>query len=497
MRASSPSLASGASGAPGAPGAHLAYSGPGVTDDLSEPRRILRQALGGRSDALAALERVEVALAAAQEQVVRLADLGHELRSPLGVILGYCQLLRQDRRLPAESRAHAEVIQRSGEQLLTLVDELTGAEESGPSVCDLHRLVDELADMLCLRAAGAGVALRFERGAGLPRLIQLDPRRLRTVLLLLIDNVIAAAGDDVVVVRVEVEAEAAADVGVLRCRISAPGLRGEGLELRDFVRTDAGRIPAGADLVAARVDPLGGRVRVSDGELAFEVPVGLTSAPRLASAGPLPVLAPDQGERRILVAEDRWQARHLLVHALRRAGFAVREAASGREALRVWETWRPHLVWMNMHMPDVSGIEATRQIKASPEGAGTVVLGLTTSTFEGDQETALAAGCDGVLGKPVQLGAVFAALAEHLGVRYQDAPGPSGAAEGELAGLPQPWLAALGQASVQADIGAIHRMIDFVRAQAPGAASALARLADHYDYAAILGLIRRATQGGT
>lgn len=477
-------------------GAHLAYSGQGVTDDLSEPRRILRQVLGDRSDALAALEGVEAAVAAAQEQAARLADLGHELRGPLGVILGYCQLLRQDRRLPAESRAHAEVIQRSGEQLLALVDELTGAEESGASACDLHRLLDELADMLCLRAAGAGVALRFERGAGLPRLVQLDPRRLRSLLLLLIDNVIAAAGDDVVVVRVEVEAEAAADVGVLRCRISAPRLRGEGLELRDFVRADAGRIPTGPDPLAAHVEPLGGRVRVSDGELALELPVDLTSAPRLASTEPLPVLAPDQGERRILVAGDRWQARHLLVHALRRAGFAVKEAVSGREALRVWETWRPHLVWMDMHMPLVSGIEATRQIKASPQGAETVVLGLTTRTFEGDEVTALAAGCDGVVCKPAALGAVFAALADHLGVRYQDAASPGGVAEGELAGLPQPWLAALGQASVQADIGAIHRMIDFVRAQAPGAASALTRLADHYDYAGILGLVRRATQGG-
>lgn len=467
-----------------------------VADDLAELRRIV----GERPDALAALDRVEAALLAARRaRATLLSDLSHELRTPLGAILGFLHLLRQDGRLLGEQRAHVEVIHRSSEQLLALIDELTDADDRGPvQVCDLHHLLDELADMLCLRAAGAGVALRFERQAGLPRLVRVDPLRLRQLLLLLIGNVVAAPRDDAVVVQVQVDHQPGEAAGIFRCRISAPGLLAGDLELRDFVRTGAGlQAQDPLDLAATHLQPLGGGLHVAPGQLYLDLPVGLGAAPPPRPPTRLPTLVPDHPELRILVAEDRWQGRHLLVHTLERAGFSVREAADGREALRLWETWRPHLVWMDMRMPIITGIEATRQIKQSPRGADTVVIALTASAFEADEATARAAGCDDFLRKPLRLDQVFAMLAAHLGARYQDdAPAARAAAPGPaaLAGLPEPWLVALQQASVQADLGAIQRMIDSVRPQAPRAASVLMDMLDQYDYAAIIDLARHALQ---
>lgn len=453
--------------------------------------------------ALAALERIEARLhAALRTRAAILSDLGHELRNPLGAILGFCHLLRQDVHLNADQRAHVEVIHRSGEELLALVDELTGSADDAAGLgFDLHYLLDDLADMLCLRAADAEVALRIDRAPDLPRRVRTDQVRLRHLLLLLLGNMLTAPRRDAVVVRVRLDRTPGLATGTLRFGIHAPGLDLAELRLRSFIRTDAGLhtdLPArGPELAVALADHLGGELELAGGELNLTLPVGLgrTEDPRRPARNVLG-LAPGQASRRILVAEDRWQGRQLIVQALRRVGFDVREAADGREALELWDTWRPHLVLMDMRMPTVSGIEATQQIRQRPGGADTVVIALTASAFEGDEAIARGAGCDDFLRKPLQLHQVFDKLAERLGVAflYDDVPAPARVDGAVLHGLPAPWLSALQQACVQADVATVLRMIDFVRGQAPRAASVLTDMAERYDYAAIIDLTRHALQ---
>jgi CheY-like chemotaxis protein len=153
-------------------------------------------------------------------------------------------------------------------------------------------------------------------------------------------------------------------------------------------------------------------------------------------------------------------------------------------------------VWMDMRMPGVSGIEATQQIKQSEWGAETVVIALTASAFEADEATARAAGCDDFLRKPLQLHQVFDKLTERLGVAYlyDDAPLLARVDATALHGLPAPWLSALEQACLQADVFTVARMIDFVRSQAPQAASVLSDMLEQYNYAAIIDLTRHALQ---
>lgn len=454
--------------------------------------------------ALAALERVETRLhAALRARSAILSDLGHELRTPLNAVLGFSHLLREDVHLTAEQRAHVEVIHRSGEQLLSLVDELSGDSDGavGPGF-DLHYLLDDLADMLCLRAAGADVALRIDRSPDLPRRVRTDLVRLRHLLLLLLGNLLAVPRRDLVIVRVRMDRSPAGASAILRFDIRAPGLNLGDLRLRSFVRTDSGLHtddPArGPELPIALARQLGGEFLLAPDQVSLTLPVGLGRSaddPRRPARKILGLL-PGQESFRLLVAEDRWQSRQLLVHALSRVGFEVREAADGREALHLWETWQPHLVWMDMRMPGMSGIEATQQIKNSPRGADTVVIALTASAFEADEATARAAGCDDFLRKPLQLHQVFNKLAERLGVVYvyDDAPLLTHIDATVLHGLPGPWLSTLEQACMQADLGAIVRMIDFVRGQAPRAATVLSDMAEQYNYAAIIDLTRHALQ---
>lgn len=465
------------------------------TDDLAA----LRRRVADDPEALAALDRLAAELAGGRRaRAELLSDLNHELRTPLGALIGFSGLLCQDLSLGGEQRAHAEVVHRCAEQLLMLIDELTGSAEGGPAQpFDLHHFLDDLADMLCLRAAGGDVPLRFDRQPDLPRHVRGDPLRLRQLILLLLGNLVGTS--HALAVRVQFDRSPGLPAAVLRFQVNAPGLDPATLRLHPFVRTETGlqaQEPShGLDYAERLADQLGGTLYAVPHQLHLSLPIGLGAEPAEPDARRIVGLAPDQEEFRVLVAEDSWQNRQLLVQALGRVGFHVREAADGREALHLWETWRPHLVWMDMRMPIVSGIEATQRIKQSPRGASTIVVALTASAFEDDEATARAAGCDDFVRKPLQLQQVFAKLAEHLGARYvvddpaapPEQPGPA-----VLAGLPEPWLSALEQSCVQADIGAIRRMIEFIRGQAPRSAAVLLNLADHYDYGAIIDLARHA-----
>ena len=128
-----------------------------------------------------------------------LADMSHELRTPLNAILGFAQLLRHDRTLGPEHQTHAEVIYRSGEQLLALISDLLELSRHEPGAAphtasfDLHQLLEDLGDMLYLRAERRGLVLAIVREPGLPRLVRADAPQLRQLLLLLLGHAIRLA----------------------------------------------------------------------------------------------------------------------------------------------------------------------------------------------------------------------------------------------------------------------------------------------------------------
>jgi CheY-like chemotaxis protein len=139
-------------------------------------------------------------------------------------------------------------------------------------------------------------------------------------------------------------------------------------------------------------------------------------------AGRVLSLAPGTRPIRVLVADDGVHNRSLLRRSLGDAGFDVREAVNGAEAIAVWEDWRPDAILMDMRMPDVDGLEATRRIRhrEASEGAErpSRIVALTASAFDHDRETFLEAGCDQFLGKPFSVDRLFDMLAELLCLDY-------------------------------------------------------------------------------
>jgi CheY-like chemotaxis protein len=222
------------------------------------------------------------------------------------------------------------------------------------------------------------------------------------------------------------------------------------------------------------------------------------------------------------VAEDRKANREVLVELLTSlgeppAGFEVRAVVNGEEAIEVWESWEPHLIWMDMRMPVMDGHEATRRIKATEKGQDTVIVALTASAFEEDRVTALEHGCDDFVRKPFRETEIFGKLAEHLGVRFV-CEGEDGQqqisrhdqfqialtrlelAEG-LAALPAGWVRELEQAVILGNLRLIQSLIDRIQeleSPAPGTTAALtgplANLARNFEHDEMLRSIRLARE---
>jgi len=179
-------------------------------------------------------------------------------------------------------------------------------------------------------------------------------------------------------------------------------------------------------------------------------------------------------------------------------GFDIREATNGQEAIKVWEAWQPHLIFMDMRMPVMDGREATRYIKATPQGQQTVIIALTASAFEEERTEVLAIGCDDFIRKPLRAAVIFEALGKHLGVQYVYEPvsisdqrekDRGQDLKSEMAALPSELVAQLKTATKLCDMEMIGCLVDEIQSHNASLADVLAEMAHDFEYDQILALI--------
>jgi len=224
-------------------------------------------------------------------------------------------------------------------------------------------------------------------------------------------------------------------------------------------------------------------------------------------------LKPNQPRYRILIVDDKWANRQLLIKLLSnvsspRSGFELREAETGREAIEIWDVWEPHLIWMDMRMPVTDGYEATRQIKATTKGQATAVIAVTTSALEEEETMAIAAGCDDFLRKPFREADIFDTMQKHIGVRYmyeeqgsrdakygvgskEESPRPN--LQSLISNFPSELLTDLEEAAKLCDMKMVDSAITEIRGHNATLANALAKLADDFQYDKLLALIEGAS----
>ncbi|WP_186441055.1 HAMP domain-containing hybrid sensor histidine kinase/response regulator, partial [Desulfamplus magnetovallimortis] len=261
-------------------------------------------------------------------------------------------------------------------------------------------------------------------------------------------------------------------------------------------------------------------VRLMEGELTVESDVGKGSTFRFTiplqpvavdeslgssrqnSTLRVSTIAPGQKHFRILVVEDNAENRNLLLQLLLDAGFQVRSAENGLKGVELFESWHPHLIWMDIRMPVMDGYEASRRIKESDNGKNVVIIALTASVFEEQKHKILSAGCDDFIRKPFLTEDIFDAISRHLGVRYlyedsshtqgesilrvhhhdlaDDAESLSNHPENGLKKLPQEIVDTLKQAIVALDIESIDDAINEIEKTDKSIAYKLSTLASNF-----------------
>ncbi|MEW9899931.1 ATP-binding protein [Chitinivorax sp. PXF-14] len=489
--------------------------------ELIQHRRHLEELVGERTAALSVA--VDRAQASSRAKSAFLANMSHELRTPMNAILGFSGLLQRDDDISDAQREKLAIINKSGEHLLTLINNVldmskieSGRVELRIEPFDLAGLVRDVTDMLSAQAQEKGLRLSLELAPGVPHTVRGDEGKLRQIIVNLLGNALRHTHEGGIILRLATRPTGADIRLLIDVEDSGMGIRADDLAhiFEPFVQGGRQASRSGSGLGLAISQEF---AHMMNGQISATSSPGLGSTFHVevdvgqAEAAPLPPpaddprevvrLAPGQPPWRVLVVEDQADNRLLLETLLSRAGFEVRTAGNGAEAIDVFLQWHPQLIWMDQRMPVLDGLEATRQIRRLPGGEAVRIVAVTASAFIEQRDEILAAGTDDFISKPYHARDIHDCLARLLGVRYEyreastAASPPAGSLAEPLAALSPARRQSLENALVALDADEIGYAIADIAQTAPALGSLLAYHANKLDYAAILDALQSLQTG--
>ncbi|MCT7951750.1 response regulator [Ancylothrix sp. C2] len=463
----------------------------------------------------------QAAFAASTAKTQFLANMSHELRTPLNSILGFAQVLIRESSLTNDQLEYLRIINRSGEHLLELINDILDLSKIEAGIIglyetsfDLYRLTDNLEEMFQLQAEKKQLHLNFILDSHVPQYIKTDEKKLRASLINLLGNAIKFTHTGSVTLRVSKET-LAPNNHILSFEIQDTGTGIAPAEMANlfqaFVQTESGQKAAegtGLGLTITRkfIEIIGGQITVNSSikkgtTFKFYIPLQEANPREITNQIQRRVIGiePTGSTYRILVVDDSQENRLLLLKLLQPVGFEVKEAENGSQAISIWETWQPHLIWMDTRMPVMSGTQATREIRLKEKQTKfyTTIIALTASAFEEHHPQILAAGCNDFIRKPFIEDIIFEKIAQYLDIRYiyQELPQFRGAGVKKrnsttqrpdsfflplLAQMPQPWVKQLYQAANEVNEDLIAQLINQIPKTAQILAEALKELLEDF-----------------
>jgi signal transduction histidine kinase/DNA-binding response OmpR family regulator len=372
-----------------------------------------------------------------------LANMSHELRTPLNGILGYAQILNRSSALPAKERHGVEIIHQCGSHLLTLINDVldlskieAGKLELTPQAIHFPSFLQGVAEICRIRADQKNIDFVYDPDPQLPEGIFADEKRLRQVLLNLVGNAIKFTDKGSVTLKVAVVENH-----------PNPSTRSFKFQVED---TGVGIAPDDLDKIFQAFEQVGDRQRQAEGtglglaisqrivqlmngqiqvksqpgvgsEFFFEVELAIaTDWVQQNSFTTGKQIIGYEGQRRsILVVDDRWENRAVLVNLLEPLGFQVSEAENGQAGLEKIRQSQPDLVITDLAMPVMDGFELLKQVRSAKDLQHQKIIVSSASVSQAYRQMSLDAGGNDFLAKPVEVSELFNLLATHLELKWK------------------------------------------------------------------------------
>lgn len=485
------------------------------------------------------------------EQNSLLADMSHELRSPLNAILGFAQIMQQESSMTRSQRENLAIINRSGKRLLTVINDLVDLSKIATNRLTLEHnsfdfalWLENMEQSVKFQANNQNIEFSLIQEPDIPRYLSLDERRLRQVLKNLIDYSLRATQAGTVTVKVACYESNSNSFSLEKTNTPQKLISSEESQLitnsslkplnicfeienydyyispeeistlfnpiarvrqkRKSLEVSSLSMPISRQLAQL----MGGDITVSNccnlsqgftlrldiqAEANITPELQLTSTPRRIIG-----LESDRTEYRILVVDDSKTNRKIMVQLLEPVGFKVKEAVNGKEAVDIWLRWHPHMIWMDIRMPVMNGYEATEQIKSYPQVSSPPIVALTAGTLEEERSLFQAAGCDDFVGKPFSDSIIFDKIAQHLGVRYvyetiiPAVPSNFRLTADALRIMSDDWLTQVEKAAITLDGDSLTQSIQQIPAMHHELKEALQMQVKNFDFDRILNLARQA-----
>jgi len=455
------------------------------------------------------------------------SNMSHEIRTPLNAIMGFAQILERDPSLSERQYEQVHTITRSGRHLLHLINDILDISKIESGQLTLHKnkfclrtLLDDIELMFRSRADGKGIQFLIDRDKSVPQYIVADEGKLRQILVNLLGNAVKFTKSGGVSLRVKADEKDETGHGedmtvnlMFEVEDSGPGIPEEDMEniFHSFSQSKAGMDAGGTGLglpISKRlINLMGGSLSV-DSEVGrgsvfrFNIQVEETDAPEkqleIKELSHVESLQAGTGALRVLVVDDQIDNRNLLRHILEPAGFEIKEASNGEEALELFESWSPHAVLMDLRMPVMDGYEATRRIKSTPKGKDVPVIAVTASVFEDKRQDVISAGMDEYLRKPFRPEELFAVLKNVLGIDYtysdssetrQRKSAKKQLTAEDISSLPEELVTGMKEAVENGDTAKLKDYISKAEEIDSEIGGGLKLLADRYNYDKLLKLL--------
>lgn len=383
------------------------------------------------SERTSELENLNSQLLVAKEDAERannakssfLASMSHELRTPMNAILGMAQLLESDKAMPGNFVDDIKMINRSGEHLLSLINDVleiskieSGHLEYNPEDMNIRDVVNSAINLLSSNATAKKLSLTVDIKENVPNFVRLDSRKLRQIILNLVSNSIKFT--ETGAIRCDVTANTETRELQILISDTGEGISEEqlGMLFKPFVQTDSGRQKQGTGL-GLYISQQFSRLMGGDIAVSSKKGTGSDFLVTLQYADPLLIETSSEEEEvyhyslpggvtapNILVVDDDYENRYILSRLISTVGCNVTTAKSGEEAVRMYRESAPDLIWMDIQMPGIDGIEATKMIREIEKKQGNPgkcqIVAISAGVLNDEKETIMLAGFNRYVAKP-------------------------------------------------------------------------------------------------